>query len=148
VKSSATTVQGYLDELPEDRRMVVEAVREMVLHNLPEGYREAMRWGMISYEVPLERYPDTYNGQPLTYAALAAQKNNFALYLSVYQDPEQEARLREGFRKAGKRLDMGKACLRFRKLDDLPMNVVAEAVAATPVDAFIRQHEAARARQG
>ena len=146
MKSSATTVQGYLDELPEDRRAVVEAVREMVLHNLPEGYREAMRWGMISYEVPLERYPDTYNGQPLTYAALAAQKNNFALYLSVYQDPEQEARLREGFKKAGKKLDMGKACLRFRKLDDLPMNVVAEAVAATPVDAFLRRHEAARAR--
>jgi len=146
LKSSATTVQQYLQELPEDRRMVVEAVREMVLHTLPEGYREAMRWGMISYEVPLERYPDTYNGQPLTYAALAAQKNNFALYLSVYQDPEQEARLREGFRKAGKRLDMGKACLRFKKLDDLPMNVIAEAVAANPVDAFIARYEAARGK--
>lgn len=146
MKSSAPTVQMYLDELPEDRRVIVEAVREMVLHNLPEGYRESMRWGMICYEIPLERYPKTYNGQPLAYIALASQKNNCALYLSVYQDPEQEARLREGFRKAGKKLDMGKACLRFKKLDDLPMNVLAEVVASTPPDAFIARHEAARAR--
>jgi len=146
LKSSAATVRQYLDELPEDRRAIVEAVREMVLHNLPAGYSESMRWGMICYEIPLERYPETYNGQPLGYIALASQKNNCALYLSVYQDPAQEARLREGFRKAGKKLDMGKACLRFKKLDDLPMNVLAEAVASTPPDAFIARHEAARAR--
>jgi hypothetical protein len=147
VKSSAATVQQYLDELPEDRRAVVEAVRGMVLHNLPAGYRETMRWGMISYEIPLERYPDTYNGQPLAYIGLAAQKNNFALYLTnVYQVPEQEARLREGFKKAGRKLDMGKSCLRFKKLDDLPMNVLAEVVASTPPDALIARHEAARAR--
>ena len=145
MKSSAATVQQYLEELPEDRRAVVEAVREMVLHNLPEGYRESLNWGMIIYEVPLERYPKTYNGQPLGYLALAAQKNYYALYLNgVYQDPEQEARLREGFKKAGKKLDMGKSCLRFKKLDDLPMNVLAELVAATPPDAFIAQYEAAR----
>lgn len=147
MKSSAPTVQMYLDELPEDRRVIVEAVRGMVLHNLPEGYREAMRWGMITYEIPLERYPKTYNGQPLAYIALASQKNNCALYLTcVYQDPEREAHLREGFRKAGKKLDMGKSCLRFKKLDDLPMNVLAEVVASTPPDVFIARHEAARAR--
>ena len=144
MKSSAPTVQQYLAELPEDRRAIVEAVREMVLHNLPEGYRESMRWGLITYEIPLERYPKTYNGQPLAYVALAAQKNNYAIYLTVYQDSEQEARLREGFRKAGKKLDMGKSCLRFKKLDDLPMNVVAEAVASTPVDEFIARYEASR----
>lgn len=145
MKSSAPTVQKYLEELPEDRRAVVEAVRGMVLHNLPEGYVETMRWGMISYEIPLERYPKTYNGQPLSYIGLAAQKNNYALYLtSPSQDPEQEARLREGFEKAGKKLDMGKSCLRFKKLDDLPMNVLAEAVASTPPDKFIAQYEASR----
>lgn len=145
MKSSAPTVQKYLEELPEDRRAVVEAVREMVLHNLPEGYVETMRWGMISYEIPLERYPETYNGQPLAYLGLAAQKNGCALYLtSVYQDPEQEARLREGFKKAGKKLDLGKSCLRFKKLDDLPMNVLAEAVASTPPEAFIARYEAGR----
>lgn len=145
MKSSAPTVQKYLEELPEDRRAVVEAVREMVRHNLPAGYSETMRWGMISYEVPLERYPKTYNGQPLAYIGLAAQKDNYALYLTaVYQDPEQEARLREGFQKAGKKLDMGKSCLRFKRLDDLPMSVLAEAVAGTPPEAFIAQYEAAR----
>lgn len=139
------TVRTYLDELPEDRRAVVEAVREMVLHNLPEGYRESFNWGMITWEVPLERYPETYNGQPLGYLALAAQKNHYALYLNcVYQDPELEARLREGFQKAGKKLDLGKSCLRFKKLDDLPMNVVAEIVASTPPEALIRQYEASR----
>jgi Domain of unknown function (DU1801) len=147
LKSSATTVQTYLKELPEDRRAVVEAVRAMVLHNLPEGYRESFNWGMITYEIPLERYPDTYNGQPLGYIALAAQKSHYALYLNcVYQDPELEARLREGFRKAGKKLDLGKSCLRFKKLDDLPMNVLAELVASTPPEAFIERYEAARAR--
>lgn len=146
MKSSAPTLQKYLDELPEDRRAVVEAVRGMVLHNLPEGYRESFNWGMITYEIPLERYPKTYNGQPLAYLALAAQKNHYALYLNcVYQDPEQESRLREGFKKAGKKLDLGKSCLRFKKLDDLPMNVLAELVAGTPPDAFIAQYEASRA---
>ncbi len=145
MKSSAPTLQKYLDELPEDRRAVVEAVRGMVLHNLPEGYRETFNWGMITYEVPLERYPETYNGQPLAYLALAAQKNHYALYLNcVYQDPEQEARLRDGFKKAGKKLDLGKSCLRFKKLDDLPMNVLAELVAGTPPDAFIARYEASR----
>lgn len=139
------TVQTYLEELPEDRRMVVEAVREMVRHNLPEGYRESLNWGMINWEVPLERYPETYNGQPLSYLALAAQKNHYALYLNcVYQDPELEARLREGFKKAGKKLDLGKSCLRFKKLDDLPMNVIAEVVASTPPEAFIERYEASR----
>lgn len=147
MKSSAPTVKKYLEELPEDRRAVVEAVREMVLHNLPEGYAETMRWGMISYELPLERYPKTYNGQPLAYVGLASQKNNCALYLTcVYQDPEQEARLREGFRKAGKKLDLGKSCLRFKKLDDLPMNVLAELVASTPPEHFIARYEASRER--
>ena len=139
------TVRMYLDELPEDRRAVVEAVREMVRHNLPEGYRESLNWGMITWEIPLERYPDTYNKQPLNYLALAAQKNHYALYLNcVYQDPELEARLRDGFKKAGKKLDLGKSCLRFKKLDDLPMNVIAEIVASTPPDAFIERYEAAR----
>jgi Domain of unknown function (DU1801) len=145
LKSSAATVQQYLNELPEDRRAVVEAMREMIRHNLPEGYSESMRWGMITYEIPLERYPETYNGQPLGYLALAAQKNNYALYLTcVSQDSEQEARLREGFKKAGKKLDFGKSCLRFKKLDDLPMNVLAEVVAATPPEAYIARYEAAR----
>ncbi len=100
---------------------------------------------MPCWSVPLETYPDTYNGQPLCYAALAAQKNHFALYLmSVYGDPGEAKRLKEGFAKAGKKLDMGKSCVRFRRLEDLPLEVIGEIIAATSPDAFIARCEAAR----
>jgi hypothetical protein len=146
-RSSATTVEDYLAELPAERREVVSAVRDVVRRNLPKGFQETMNWGMISYELPLERYPDTYNGQPLNYAALAAQKNYYALYLmTASQDSEQEAFLKEAFKKAGKKLDMGKSCLRFKQLDDLPLDVIARVVASTPPDKFIAQYEASRRR--
>ena len=145
VSSRATTVEQYLSELPEDRRAVVEAVRDLIRRRLPAGYRESMSWGMISYEIPLERYPDTYNKQPLGYVALAAQKNAYSLYLlGVYADPAQEARLREAFRAAGKKLDMGKSCLRFRKLDDLPLDALGDLIASTPPDAYIALYEAGK----
>jgi hypothetical protein len=145
--SSAATVEEYLEELPPERREVMSAVRDVVLRNLPEGYREGMGFGMIGWVIPLERYPDTYNKQPLTYAGLAAQKNHYALYLTcVYQDPETEARFREEFAKAGKKLDMGKSCVRFRKLEDLPLDVVGRTIAGTPPEELIRQYEASRGR--
>ena len=145
--SSAATVEEYLAELPPERREVVSAVRDVVLRNLPEGYRESMGFGMIGYGIPLERYPDTYNKQPLACAGLAAQKNHYALYLmSVYQDPRTEAAFREAFAAAGKKLDMGKSCVRFRRLDDLPLDVVARTIAATPPEELIRQYEASRRR--
>jgi hypothetical protein len=147
-RSSAPTAEAYLEELPPERREVVSAVREVILRNLPEGYRETMSWGMISYEVPLERYPDTYNERPLSYAALAAQKGHYAVYLTcAYQEPEHEAWLREEFRRAGKKLDLGKSCLRFRRLDDLLLEVIGCSVASTPPDRFIASYEAARARR-
>jgi len=147
-KSSAATVDAYLDELPPERRAVVAAVRDVVRAHLPAGYEERMRWGMISYELPLERYPNTYNGQPLAYAALAAQKSYYALYLTcVAEDDAAPAGwLAEAFAAAGKRLDMGKSCLRFRRLDDLPLAVIGEAIGRLPPEAFIAQYEAARAR--
>ena len=146
-KSKASTVEEYIGELPEDRRAVVEGVREVILRNLPGGYEEAMRWGMISYEVPLARHPKTYNGQPLGYVALAAQKGCYSLYLmSAYQDSEQERQLREGFAAAGRKLDMGKSCVRFRRLEDLPLDVIGRAVASTSPAQLIALHEAARRR--
>ncbi|HTU20470.1 MAG TPA: DUF1801 domain-containing protein [Gemmataceae bacterium] len=145
VKSKARTVAEYLDELPEVRRGVVAAVREMILRHLPSGYRETLNWGMICYEVPLERYPDTYNGQPLAYLALAAQKNHFALYLTcVYQCPEEEAWMRAEFSKAGKKLDKGKSCLRFRRLEDLPLEVIGQLVAKVTPEDYIARYEASR----
>lgn len=142
--SSAATVQEYLAELPPERREVVSAVRDLVLRSLPGGYRENMGFGMIVWEIPLERYPVTYNKQPLAYAALAAQKNYYALYLSVYQDPEQEGAFREEFARAGKKLDMGRSCVRFRKLDDLPLDVIGRTIAATPPEELIRRYEESR----
>ena len=145
--SYATTVAEYLEALPENRRAVVAAVRDVILENLPEGYQEAMRWGMISYEIPLAHYPDTYNGQPLGYVALAAQKHYYALYLmGAYADPAQAARLKAAFDRAGKKMDMGKSCLRFRSLADLPLDAIAEVVARTPPEALIARHEASRER--
>jgi hypothetical protein len=143
--SSAKTVSEYLEELPVERREVISRVREMILKNLPEGYRESMNWGMITYEIPLERYPNTYNGQPLGYVALAAQKNYYSLYLmGCYQDSEGEARLREGFQKAGKKVDMGKSCLRFKKIEDLPLDLLAEIISGTGPDQFIEIYENTR----
>jgi hypothetical protein len=145
VQSKATTVEKYLEELPPERREVVSEVRKTILENLPEGYAESMNWGMISYEIPLEDYPDTYNGQPLGYLALAAQKRYYSLYMmGVYGDPEQEAKLEEGFEEAGKKLDMGKSCLRFRKLEDIPLYVIGELVASTPPQVMIAQYEKSR----
>jgi Domain of unknown function (DU1801) len=145
VISKAATVQEYLDELPEERRAVVSAVRDVILRNLPEGYREMIGSGMIGYAIPLEDYPDTYNGQPLAYAGLAAQKNYYVVYLmGVYADSEQEAWLREEFRKAGKKLDMGKCCVRFKKLDDLPLDAIGQIIASTPPAEHIEVYEGAR----
>ena len=145
MRSDAVTVDEYLDELPEDRTEALQAVRQVILANLPDGYAEAMNWGMISYEIPLERYPTTYNNKPLAYAALASQKNYMSLYLmSVYGDSETEAWFHDRYLASGKRLDMGKSCVRFRSLDDLPLDLVGEVVARTPVEDFISRYEAAR----
>jgi len=147
VKSSASTVEDYLEELPPDRRNVISKVRQIILENLPAGYQESMNWGMISYEIPLEMYPDTYNGKPLSYVALAAQKNHYALYLmGVYQDPEQEAWLKDAYEEAGKKLNMGKSCLRFRKLEELPPDVIARVIACTSPEQYIARYEASRRR--
>lgn len=146
MKSDASTAREYLDELPDDRRAVVSAVRDVVVRNLPEGYTESVGYGMLCYGIPLERYPDTYNKQPLSYVALAAQKNYYALYLTC-ADAAQTEWLRDEFAKAGKRLDMGKSCVRFKKLEDLPLDVIGRAVASTPPDDFIAQYEASRRKQ-
>jgi uncharacterized protein YdhG (YjbR/CyaY superfamily) len=146
-RSQAATVDAYLAELPPERRAVVARLRDLVLANLPAGYEETMNWGMISYELPLARYPDTYNRQPLSYAALAAQKQHYALYLSCLQaDPARETRLRDAFAAAGKTLDMGKACVRFKRVEDLALDALAHEIAAAPPEVFIAAYEAARRR--
>ena len=146
--SKAATVEEYLDELPPERREVVSKVRDLVRRNLPTGYNETMSWGMITYGLPLSRYPNTYNGQPLGYVALAAQKNYYALYLlGPYMDSERSQQLADAFKKAGKKMDMGKSCLRFKKLDDLPLEAVGRAIASMPPDELIAHYEQAHAKR-
>lgn len=148
VSSNAASVEQYLDELPPERREVVSAVRQTILDNLPKGYVESMNWGMISYEIPLERYPNTYNKQPLGYAALAAQKHHYSLYLmGAYADGEQEGYIKEGFEKAGKKLDMGKSCVRFKKLDDIPLDVIGHVIASITPEQYIEFYEESRKKK-
>jgi hypothetical protein len=145
MKSTASTVEEYLAELLPERRETLARVRDVIVSSLPAGYRESMSFGMISYGVPLERFPDTYNKQPLAYAALAAQKNYNALYLmSVYQDSEAEKQLRAAFDAAGLKLDIGKSCIRFKRAEDLPLPAIAELIAGTPPEAHIAAYQAAR----
>ncbi len=138
-------VDEYLSELPHERRQIVEAVRKCILENLPAGYEEAIGSGMICYQVPLTRFAGTYNGQPLMYAALAIRKDSFSLHLmTLYWNPAEYARLQAAFRDAGKKLDLGKACVRFRKLEDLPLEAIARVVAGTSVDDYLAYYEASR----
>jgi len=143
--SKAKTVGAYLKELPPERRAVISSIRQIVLKNLPKGYSERMNWGMISYEIPLEAYPDTYNNQPLLYLAIAAQKHHYGFYaMNVYSMPGLEKWLRDEFGKAGKNIDMGKSCIRFKHPDDLPAGVIAGIVKATTVKKFIAAYELSR----
>ncbi len=145
MQSDALSVEEYLVRLPDDRREAIETVRDAIVASLPEGYTEAMNWGMISYEVPLSFYPDTYNGKPLMYAALASQKNHMAVYLSgVYADDDTREAFREAYRATGRKLDMGKSCVRFKKLDDLPVDLIGDTIASLRPDDFIEVYEKAR----
>ena len=147
MRSEAKTVEEYLAELPEDRRAAISTVRDTILAHLPDGYVETMGWGMISYEVPLAVKPDTYNGRPLMYAALASQKNHMAVYLSaIYMDPASRDDFEARYRATGKRYDVGKSCVRFRTLDDLPLDVLGEAIASVPMARFIESYESGRDR--
>lgn len=148
MQSKAATVKEYLESLAEDRRAAIQAVRKVILKNLPKGYKEVMQYSMIGYVVPLSLYPAGYLGKkdmPLPYAGLASQKNYMALYLmNVYGDEEIERWFKSAYAASGKKLDMGKSCVRFKKLEDLALEVIGEAVARTPVKKTIEQYERAR----
>lgn len=146
-RSKATSVAEYLDQLPEGRRAAIASVRCVIQKNLPAGYEERVNFGMISYEIPLSTYSMTYNKQPLSYVALAAQKNYNAIYMMrVYADKSQEKQLRDAFTKEGKTLDMGKSCIRFKAASDLPLETIGQLVASTPAKKWIAIFEASRKR--
>ena len=145
--SDADSVEFYLANLPEDRRTALSRVRDLILDRLPEGYEESMRSAMISYEIPLSIYPDTYNGSPLQYAALTSQKRHMAVYLmGMYANAEAGTAFEQAYRATGKRYDAGKACVRFRTLDDLPLELIGQTIASTSVEGYIELYEAAQRR--
>jgi hypothetical protein len=145
VSSHATSIKDYLAELPEERRKAIASVRSVIRKNIPKGYVEAMQYGMISYIVPLKRFPDTYNKQPLAYISLASQKHHMAIYLmGIYGDEKLRRWFESEYKKTGKRMDIGKCCVRFRKIDDLPLEIIGKAVAATKMEDFIALYEKAR----
>lgn len=147
MKSNATTVEEYLAELPEDRRDALQAVRATILKSLPKGYEEGMQYGMIGYFVPHSVYPAGYHcdpKQPLPFAGLASQKNHMSIYLMcIYGDQEHEAWFRGAWEKTGKKLDMGKSCVRFKKIDDVPLKVIGQAIKRVPCKKFIEHYESA-----
>ncbi len=144
-RSTATTPDEYIDSLPEDRQEAMRTVADVVRRNLPDGYREGMAYGMIGWFVPLETFADTYNGQPLGLAALASQRHYMSLYLNnVYGDPETERWFRERWARTGKPLDMGKSCVRFRRVEDIPLDVIGEVIRRTDIGTYLRQHREGR----
>ncbi len=145
--SGAQSPDEYLAGLEPERAAALQTVRQLVNDHLPDGYVETMQYGMISWVVPLEVYPDTYNKQAAAYASLAAQKNYSSLYLmSVYSAAGRmdEAEMRARWA-GGKKLDMGKSCVRFKAVDDLDLPLIGEIIGGTPVDAFVAALRAARA---
>jgi len=145
MQSKATTVDAYLAELPEERREAISAIRGVILKNLPRGYEEGMQWGMIGYYVPHSLYPAGYHCQPeepLPVASLASQKNHMAFYgLGLYINETQARCFVEEWKKAGKKLDMGKSCVRFKTLDDVALDVIGRAIKRLPVEQYIEQYE-------
>ncbi|NUP13088.1 MAG: DUF1801 domain-containing protein [Polyangiaceae bacterium] len=139
------TAEAYLASLPADRRDALAAVRNVILKNLPKGYEEGIEFGMIAYSIPLSRFPKTYNGRPLMLAAIASQKSHMAVYLtSIYGSDALRAWFERAYRDSGKKLDMGKSCVRFKQLDELALDVVGEAITRVSVDDYLAQYEAVK----
>jgi hypothetical protein len=145
MKSNAKTVEEYLDQLPEDRRDAIRTVRQVILKHLPKGYEEVLQYGMLGYVVPLTVFPAGYlnrKNEPVPYICLASQKNYMSLYMmSVYGDSEGE--FRKAYNATGKKLDMGKSCIRFKKVDDLALDVIGKAVAKWPLKKWVAMCETA-----
>ncbi|MBL9121620.1 MAG: DUF1801 domain-containing protein [Phycisphaerae bacterium] len=147
MQSKASTVRAYLASLPADRRKAIEAVRAVILKNLDKKIEEGMQYGMIGYFVPHSVFPAGYHcdpKQPLPFAGLASQKQHMSFYLmGCYAEPTFHRWFTEAWKATGKRLDMGKACIRFKSIDEVPLEVVAEAVRRLTLDRYLATYLAA-----
>jgi len=145
MQSKAKSVKEYLAGLPEDRREALEAVRRVIRKNLDKDYEEGMQYGMIGYYVPHRVFPAGYHcdpKQPLPFAGLASQKNYMSIYLMcIYGAAEQDDWFRKAWAKTGKKLDRGKGCVRFKKIEDVPLEVIGEAIRRVPAKKYIEHYE-------
>jgi uncharacterized protein YdhG (YjbR/CyaY superfamily) len=151
MQSKAATVEAYIDELPEDRQAAIKKLRATIKKALPKGYAEGMQYGMIGYFVPHKIYPAGYHcdpKEPLPYASVASQKNYISVYLmSAYLDSAVEKYIKDAFKEQGRKLDMGKCCIRFKKPEDIPLDIIAKAVGMVPVADHIQYFEDIRKLQ-
>lgn len=145
MQSNAKTVDEYLTSLPDDRREALIAVRKTILKNLQKGFEEGMQYGCVGYYVPHSIFPDGYHcdpKQPLPFAGFASQKNHMAIYLfCIYADPKTEKKFREEYAATGKRMDIGKSCIRFRKLEDLPLDLIGKTIKSISVEKFVDKYQ-------
>lgn len=149
---TASTVAQYLAALPADRRAALSAVRKVINENLPDGYEEGMQFGMIGWYVPLSMYPAGYGENPkvpLSFVALGSQKSGMVLHcIALYMNPTLSTWFVNEYKKSGKKLDMGKGCVRFKKLDDLALEVVGRTIARMPAKEHMANYRAQRALLG
>lgn len=147
-KRPALTVSQWLASVPAERKDAIKAVRDAVNEHLPPGYEETVDWGMLAWVVPLATLPNTHNGHPLTLAALGAHTKLMTLYLmTVYSDPKVRREFQIAYKKTGKKLDMGGCCVHFKKLDDLPLDVVGDTIARVAVDEYVERYETSRTKK-
>ena len=138
----AITITEYLESLPEDRRNQISQVREVILKSLPKGYEEDINWGMITYQVPLKILPNTYNKKPLMYAALASKKNHMAVHLmGLYMSEDLLNDFLQKYKASGCKLDMGKGCVRFKKIEQLPLDVIGHTIASVQMQDLIKMYQ-------
>ena len=142
------TVNEWLASVPAERKEAINTVRDAVNKHLPQGYEETVDWGMLAWVVPLSTLPDTHNGRPLMLAALGAHTKLMTIYLmTVYSDPEVRAEFEAAYKKTGKKLDIGGCCVHFKKLDDLPLDVVGNTIARVPVDQYVERYQNSRTKK-
>ncbi|MED6334812.1 MAG: DUF1801 domain-containing protein [Planctomycetota bacterium] len=142
-----TTIEQYLAALPGDRRVAIEAIRKVIKKNLDKRFEEGMQYGMPAYFLPHSEYPDGYHcdpRQPLPFAAVGSQKNHLGLYLfCIYCDEQDKDRFAAEWVKSGKKLDMGKSCVRVKGIEDVPLDVLGRAIKRATAKKFVAAYEAA-----
>jgi len=142
------TVNEWLASVPADRKDAINAVRDVVNANLPSGYEETVDWGMLAWVVPLSTLPDTHNDHPLLLAALGAHNKLMTIYLmTVYGDAKIRKEFETAYRKSGKKLHMGGSCVHFKKLEDLPLDVVGNTIARVAVDKYVERYQSTRTKR-